>query len=357
MIETHVFNALLLPATKEETLFKVLTFVNGLVAPSFLFCAGFAFAITVRRKWAEYTTFQRSLWRYVVRILFILAVGYSLHLPFFSLRKLMSLTDPSAWLPFYQADILQTIAVTLLLLTVSVVSLRSERLFFSVTTILCLFFVFAAPLIRELDYTNVPSWLSPYFTMKVKSQFPLFPWAAFLISGTLVGTWYVRSNETGNGRRTMNRLALLAICGIAAALAAEVLPLAVYQNHDFWRASPEFFVVRLGIVVLLMAGLWWREQRAQPGSRSMLSLFGQESLLVYTVHLLVVYGYTYEFSFVRMYGPTLSYYQCFGLFAALTVAMYVMAYVWHRLKGWNKSAASYLQYAVIAGILVAFVVK
>ncbi|HMD13095.1 MAG TPA: heparan-alpha-glucosaminide N-acetyltransferase domain-containing protein, partial [Bacteroidota bacterium] len=46
MIETHVFNALLLPQLKEETFFKILTFVNGLVAPSFLFCAGLALAIT-----------------------------------------------------------------------------------------------------------------------------------------------------------------------------------------------------------------------------------------------------------------------------------------------------------------------
>jgi uncharacterized membrane protein len=357
MIETHVFNALLLPAIKEETIFKVLTFVNGLVAPSFLFCAGFAFAIAIRRKWVEYTTLQRSFWRYIIRLLFILVVGYSLHLPFFSLKKLMNLSDPSSWLPFYQVDILQTIAVTLLLLTLSAVCLRKEKIFLSVSMALTLFLVFAAPVIRELDYTNVPVWLSPYFTMQVKSQFPLFPWAAFLISGMLVGAWYIRSNVTGDGRRIMSRLAILSFCGIVVALVAEFLPFTVYPNHNFWRASPEFFIVRLGIVVLLMAGLWWREQRKEGASRSVLSLFGQESLLVYVVHLLVVYGYTYEFSFVRMYGPTLNYWQCFGLFAALTIGMYIMAYVWHWLKGWNKSVASYLQYAVIAGILVAFVVK
>jgi len=46
MIETHVLNATLDSRLKLEIPFKILTFVNGLVAPSFLFCAGFAFAIS-----------------------------------------------------------------------------------------------------------------------------------------------------------------------------------------------------------------------------------------------------------------------------------------------------------------------
>ena len=40
MIEVHLFNAFLLPELKRAGWFDVLTFINGLVAPAFLFEVG-----------------------------------------------------------------------------------------------------------------------------------------------------------------------------------------------------------------------------------------------------------------------------------------------------------------------------
>ena len=179
MIETHVVNALILPEHKLEFPHKILTFINGLVAPTFLFCAGFALAISLKRKWNDFAPSARPYWRYIARLLFILIVGYSLHLPFFSLSKLMALNDPQAWLPFYQADILQTIAVTLLLLALVVGMIRNEKVFYSSALFLWCVAIFAAPVVREADLSAFPVWLQPYLTMQVKSQFPLFPWARY----------------------------------------------------------------------------------------------------------------------------------------------------------------------------------
>lgn len=46
MIEVHVFNAFLLPELRQTGWFSVLNFINGLVAPSFLFVSGFAFQVS-----------------------------------------------------------------------------------------------------------------------------------------------------------------------------------------------------------------------------------------------------------------------------------------------------------------------
>ena len=357
MIETHVVNALLLPNIKEELSFKIFTFINGLVAPSFLFCAGFAFAITLRRKWQEYISTSMSFWRYAYRLLFILVVGYSLHIPIFSLRQLKELTDASRWVPFFQVDILQTISVTLMLLLILVVVMRKEMLFLLSSMTVVLVAIFFAPIIREWDYTASPIWLRPYFTTQFKSQFPLFPWSAFLITGMLIGWWFLHSQEKGSLLSTSKRLAILSLGGVLVSLLIEYLPIDVYPNHSFWRASPEFFFVRLGIVLISLVGLWWRERSHPPTGRSYLSLFGQESLLVYVVHLLVVYGYTYELSFIRLFGPTLNYLECLGLFAVLTLAMYILAYVWHWLKGWNKRLAQITEVVVLASIVAEFILK
>ena len=357
MIETHVFNALLRVPLKDEVFFKVLTFVNGLVAPSFLFCAGFGFAIIMHRRWREFITLERPFWRYIFRLMFILVVAYSLHIPFFSLRRMMTVTDQQLWTSFFQVDILQVIAITLMFLALLSVIVRDQRRFIVVASAISLVLVMITPVVREMDLSNLPIWFRSFLTNKFKSQFPLVPWSAFLMSGTIVGYTYVRANQDSTEPRTMNHLALMAAGAIVLALLVEVLPFTVYPDHDFWKASPEFFFARLGLVILGCIGLWKFEQRRTMSPKSPIALFGQESLLVYTVHLLVVYGYTYEWSFIRKFGPTLDYLECLGLTAALTLAMYIMAYVWHWMKGWNKRVATGVEFAVLAGIVAWFVLK
>ncbi len=357
MIETHVVNALILKPLKDEVFYKMLTFINGLVAPSFLFCAGFALAIMLQRKWEDFTRLRYPLWRYVVRLLFILVVAYSLHLPFFSLTHLRQLTDDNAWIPFYQADILQVIALTLLGLVVFAVICRTRTTFLYLTSLVTLAIIFSSPIVREMDHSGLPIWLRPYLTMQFKSQFPLFPWAAFLMSGTIAGYFFLKAKAEHWDAKFMNNMGMAALAAIVLSVAIEYLPVTIYPDHDFWRASPEFFFVRLALVALAGFGLWRYEQKRGASTSSVMSVFGQESLLVYVVHLLIVYGNTHEWSLVRIFGPTLNYVQCLGVLVGLTAAMYLMAYIWHWVKMRNARAAKVIQFAVLATIVVVFLVK
>ncbi|MBI3189948.1 MAG: DUF1624 domain-containing protein, partial [Ignavibacteriales bacterium] len=196
MIETHVVNALLMPSLREQTSFSILKFMNGLVAPTFLFCAGFAFAITMQRKWNEYINVQKSFWLYIKRLLFILIVGYSLHVPVFTLNGMLSLKDEMKWQTFFQSDILHVISLTLLASVILIVFLRNQKTFTIVATLLALLIVFLAPIIRELDYSNSPPWFRSYLSINYESQFPLFPWSAFLLGGMLVGVWILKNFST-----------------------------------------------------------------------------------------------------------------------------------------------------------------
>lgn len=357
MIETHVVNALLLSAIKDESPFKVLTFVNGLVAPSFLFCAGLAFAISLNRRWQEFAGLGRPFGRMIVRALFILGVAYSLHIPFFSLARMKTVADQTLWISFFQVDILQVIGITFLLLSILVVMSGKESRFASLAGLTGVLIVFASPIVRELDWSGSPIWLRAYFTNHYKSQFPLFPWMSFLLAGTVIGNRFVAAVRAGTEDRFMRTAGILALSGIVISMLAEWIPLTLYPNHDFWRASPEFFFVRLGLVVLLLVLLWRAGRGRQPAQWSVIGLLGQESLLVYVVHLLIVYGYTYDWSFVRKFGPTLTYAGCAGLFAGLTVAMVLLAAVWHWMKKWNMRVAVSVRFAVISGIILWFILK
>ncbi len=357
MIETHIVNALLRSDIKDLASFKILTFLNGLVAPSFLLCAGLGSAISLNRKWDEYIFLKKSMWKYVLRILFILIIGYSLHLPFFSLKRLISITDVNIWLPFFQVDILQLIAISLLITLIIAMLSRGKSNFLYIIAFITVLIVFISPNIREMDFTSVAVWLRPYFTTEFKSQFPIFPWSSFLMSGCIIGFLYLKVVGSENEKKFMNYLIVISLIGILTSLIIEIIPVKIYPKHDFWKASPQFFFIRLGLVLVALAIMWFYLRNHEINSNSLFIIFGQESLLVYTVHLLIIYGYTYKWSFIRYFGPNLNYLECLGLFVLLTLAMYILVYIWHEIKVLNMKIAKKIQYATLTIIGLTFLLR
>ena len=64
-----------------------------------------------------------------------------------------------------------------------------------------------------------------------------------------------------------------------------------YAVYDFWHTSPNFFLIRVGLMLIVLAGacVWCRWGAGQWGFSPLIQL-GQTSLLVYWVHLEFVYG-------------------------------------------------------------------
>ena len=68
-------------------------------------------------------------------------------------------------------------------------------------------------------------------------------------------------------------------------------PVQLYRVYDFWHTSPNFFLVRTGIVlVTLFASYVWCRWGAGAWGFSLLIELGKSSLLVYWVHIEFVYG-------------------------------------------------------------------
>jgi Protein of unknown function (DUF1624). len=127
MIETHVVNAFMQSTLRLDPWFKTLNFINGIVAPAFLFVAGYSFAIVGQRKWKDYLSLNGVFWKQVGRILQIWAIGYALHLPFFSFNKLAYLIGWEEWRPFWTVDVLHSIAISLFLMLLLVLIARTQR--------------------------------------------------------------------------------------------------------------------------------------------------------------------------------------------------------------------------------------
>jgi fucose 4-O-acetylase-like acetyltransferase len=61
----------------------------------------------------------------------------------------------------------------------------------------------------------------------------------------------------------------------------------VYPRYDFWHTSPAYFAVKAGVVLLTMAAAYLLDRL--PGQGPIRQL-GRTSLLIYWVHLEIVYG-------------------------------------------------------------------
>ena len=72
MVETHVVNAFLHYGLRSSLAYKALDFFNGLIAPAFLFIAGFSFAIVAERKWDDFQKPGKVFWKQFQRCLQIL---------------------------------------------------------------------------------------------------------------------------------------------------------------------------------------------------------------------------------------------------------------------------------------------
>jgi uncharacterized membrane protein len=126
--------------------------------------------------------------------------------------------------------------------------------------------------------------------------FPLFPWAAFAFAGLAAGFIIFRdlSFKDQARNRTAETLAIFAAIGAAAILIARQLDHSsfhLYSTYDYWHTSPNFLMTRIGmlLVISFLSYAWCRWGLATRGFSPLIQL-GQTSLLVYWVHIELVYG-------------------------------------------------------------------
>jgi uncharacterized membrane protein len=165
--------------------------------------------------------------------------------------------------------------------------------------------------------------------------FPVFPWAAFAFAGLAVG--FILQSPWARAREARVFLSL----GIAGVVLIELsrwldaLPRQLYPVYDYWHTSPEFFLIRLGMLLLILTGTyaWCRWGLAQWGFSPLIQL-GQASLLVYWVHIEFVYG---RVSILAKHAQTIG-----GATVGLVIiflAMLALAYIRTHAKGWMKAPA------------------
>lgn len=341
MLEGHVLRALLTPEIKTASWFLTHEAIHHITAPAFLLASGFSFAIPTRRHIEENISCSPRLLRRVRRMIWIVALGYALNLPFLSLSKTLSDTTAAGWARLASFDVLQGLGVTLLLLQAMFFHTKTPRRFLIVGALLGAIIVIATPLLWAMKPGNsLPMILASALTIEYGSAFPLFPYSAYLIAGAIISfifLYYARKEQEG---KIMFWLLPGGVSLVAASLFFDSLPVTYYEPYNYWLTSPNFFLLTLGFLMSLLSGCWFLEKKVigrlelEETKLHWVAIFGRESLFVYVVHLVVLFGWLTnpKMNLVSLWSERLTTIEASIVFILLTGTMFVLSLSWNYLK-------------------------
>jgi uncharacterized membrane protein len=356
MIEVHIFNELLIPQVKEASWFHWVHFINGLVAPSFLFVSGLVFVLSLQNSTQELRKFGTVFWRKINRILLILIAGYALHTPYFSLKKILASQDPEIIKQLFNVDILQVISIGLLILLIARMIFSSDKGYNIFIGSFLLFVLFFSPIAWKMDFNKLlPIPLANFFNQDNGSLFPVFPWFNFLFAGAFISKYFIKARESNTEKTFIRKILYIGIgFYIVSTFCLEVI---ISPTINVLRPHPFFFLERLGVIFIMLAGCWYYVHNKE-NYKSVVLDVSRESLLVYWLHLQLIYRKIFDGkSLVDLFGNSLNLLQSTIFTLALCILMIFTAMVWSRAKKKDPWMASRLVLLVIIIGFIAFILR
>jgi uncharacterized membrane protein len=326
MVQGHLFDSLLQPALRRAGGYQFQLLFHGSTAPGFLFASGFVAGFP-RSPLSAKATLRRAR-----RLLFVLGVGYALHLPYLSFWKTRLEASAPERAVLFAADALHVIAVSQLF--VLGLQWMAGRRWIAAAAAAAVAVLAAGPFVWASGLSHrVPLFLGAYLDQDVApSQFPVFPYAAFVLAGTVAGAALGRQYPQRRHRRAL--VAGLGLIGFGV-----VVALALRGVVGFWGVSPGYTLIRLGGLVLLLRLVEALAVRELPGTRA-LALLGHETLLVYVLHLFLLFGGILGPAPLGRWHQQLGFAGAFAVLAAMLPVLLAAAGSWHRLKSLAPHAAT-----------------
>jgi len=310
MIQTHSL-VLLWPSLRAGAFFSWLQRIDGLVAPAFIFSAGFSLALVQVR---GASTGQRGprVRRTLRRLGEVLAVATLVNWMWFPLLR-----EPHYILRF---DILHCIGLGLLIaLPIFAALSRWPRALRWVALALAAAVFGLAPFAEQ-----VRGPLAAFCNDSTGTVFPLVPWAGYVYLGASAGA----TAALGSTRELARWLLALLLLGLLLWMQSDALA-AAYPPHEFWKTNPANHAQRwtqvCGVALLLIGAeqLW----PARNAVVRFVEVFGTSSLAAYFWHLNLLYYRYAGFSFEALWGQRSSWPRYWMLLALLIAGTFALTSV------------------------------
>jgi len=308
MFQTHCYDAWLGGPVRNSTFFMWSQLGGTFPAPLFLFLAGISFGLVTNKLRQKQLSAKGIATTTIRRGAEIFALGL-----LFRIQEFAISLGWAPWSDLFRVDILNTIGVSMMLMGAmcwTVLGLvesggtgvpahprERSNLIIAAILVSAAIALFTPPLWTTWRPHFLPWQLETYINgvhnlgTPQAWLFPIFPWTAFAFAGLAFGFILTSDVAKNAGARVLVFIFAAGLVLIYLSRFLDSRQLQIYPVYDYWHTSPNFFMIRLGMLFLFVvfAYAWCRWGLGQRGFSPLIQL-GQTSLLVYWVHIEFVYG-------------------------------------------------------------------
>lgn len=302
MLQGHFIDSLLAPEFRDPAnpVYAIWKYFRGITAPVFFTVSGFIFTyLLIRAPRQGYS--NPRIRKGLKRGLELIVIGYLLRTNVLGLLK--GVIYPS----FYLVDVLHCIGAALLLIMGwYVISSRLGKYSFAFLLLLTGLILFVMePAYKVWDYGNFPQLLANYFTKANGSVFTVIPWVGYsAIGGFLAQSFYwFRSDK----RLYLKSFFLCAVSGY----------LLIWQSSSFFNwlwlqtdleifkgvVNNNYLFIRMGNVMFVFAVFIALKSLL---NREIFLKIGQNTLSIYVIHFIILYGSFTGFGLYKYYHHSLN---------------------------------------------------
>ncbi|PYU26376.1 MAG: hypothetical protein DMG32_10115 [Acidobacteria bacterium] len=312
MFQTHGYDSWLSESARHTALFRLSQLGGTLPAPLFLFASGISMALVTGRALQKGITPGEASRKAMLRGAEILGFGLLFRVQEFVLGQ-----PYAPWTDLLRVDVLNIIGVAIILMGLvcwlAALRIRAPRgvaeasdardpvprrryVFWSIG--MAALIALATP---PLWTTHRPRWLPWYLESYINGVhnlgvpqpwlFPAFPWVAFAFAGLAFGFLVFSPRARAHETIAFGLAGLAGVSFVFLGRWLDAMPRRFYAVYDFWHTSPNFFLIRTGVLlgIVFLAYAWCRWGFALKGFAPVMEL-GRTSLFVYWLHIEFVYG-------------------------------------------------------------------
>ena len=321
MIEAHTIDAWTLDekAVRSLAQYQWLTFLAGWAAPLFLWLAGVSVTLAMASHLRKGKSQAEASWLVQKRGWEVFAMAF-----LFRFQSYV-LSPTSPWWSMLKVDILNIMGLAMVgaaWCSAKGKTAREQSMWLlGPTAVILLIGQFTAGWSWPSELGGFEGYIR---TIGKTGNFMLFPWAGFVFLGAWIGRLLLVNRDAAADRQFHLRLFGAGAALALGAFGGSHLP-ALTPHSIFWYTSTSWFLMRFGVMMMLLALAWLWMKRPTANHWSPMLVFGQTSLFVYWVHVEIVYGFP---SIVLRH--TLSIREAFVAYGLFTLLMLALAILWQR---------------------------
>ena len=337
MVQGHTIDALLAEQYRnpDNIIYAIWVFTRGMTAPIFMFTAGTVFTYLFRlvnKPFTENPRFGKG----IKRGLLLIFIGYMLRYPSWTIFNFSGVSDNS-WQVFFAVDVLHLIGFALLTLLFLLYLTEKFHLndYITFSTAALLIFI-VSPFFFRIDWGSLlPDAIAGYFYTGTGSLFPFFPWAGYVVAGGVLGSYLATHPMVFKSARFSLSLAVIGFTFIIASTAGDYVFRLVGAEPGINSANTGLIFFRVGFVLILNAIVAFVSLKAETIPK-LLILVGRNTLLIYVVHLILLYGSAWNPGLNQLFGSSFSGWQTTGIAVLMIGLMTLMVILVNILKLKNK---------------------